>query len=191
MSQKLSQAEFARHLGVRRSYVTQLKQTGRLVIDENGLIDVDASTARIAATADPGKQAVAARHAQQRGGELPSAPLADNAPERAPESLEEPEAPGTPDYQKARARKEEANAQLAEIEVAKQAASLFDASEVIAAVADAGAIFRTSLDSRRPLLVSQLAVLSDEAEVRLLLEEQDEYLLTELAAKLTTAGRES
>jgi len=183
----MTQAEFSRHLGVERSYVTALKQSGRLVMTDDGKVDVEASEAKIAATADPGKAGVAERHAKNRGdqpadggGGKPADQEADDAGSEADE---------TPDYQRARARKELANAQLAEMEVAKQAGLLFESTEVLAVVADAGTIFRTTLESRRPLLVSQLAVMNDEAQIRLFLEEQDEHLLADLAARFGAIGR--
>lgn len=185
----LSQADFARRLGVKPSYVTELKKAGRLVMTADGKVDAEASEANIAATADPGKTGVAARHSQKRGAPL-TAPKEKVA---APIVADEPDnEPGTtPDYQRSRARREEANAQLAEIEVIKEAGSLYRAAEADAVVADAATIFRTTLDSRRPLLVSQLAMMSDEAEIRMFLEDQDESLLAELHARFGTLAAKS
>ena len=62
----LTQYAFARHLGVDRAHITRLKHAGRLVLTPDGQIDVEASEARIAATADPAKAPVAERHAAGR-----------------------------------------------------------------------------------------------------------------------------
>ena len=51
MSATLSQADFARKIGVARSYVTALKKSGRLVMTDDGLVAVEASMASIAKTA--------------------------------------------------------------------------------------------------------------------------------------------
>lgn len=48
MSQAVSQAEFARLIGVGRSYVTALKTAGRLVLDHEGKVLVEESKAAIA-----------------------------------------------------------------------------------------------------------------------------------------------
>lgn len=48
MSQAVSQAEFARLIGVGRSYVTALKTAGRLVLDHEGKVMVEESKAAIA-----------------------------------------------------------------------------------------------------------------------------------------------
>jgi len=60
-----TQAAFARRLGVNRSHITRLKQDGRLVMIEDRLIDIEASTARLIETS-AGRDDVAARWARQR-----------------------------------------------------------------------------------------------------------------------------
>lgn len=179
----LSQSAFARHLGVERSYVTQLKKAGRLVMTDDGQVDVEASEARIAETADPGKAGVVERHAKQRG-EAPARPATDEEPE-------DEEVASRPDYQRSRARREEANAKLAEIEVEKEAGGLYVAALADAVVADAVTVFRTTLESRRPLLVSQMATMTDEADLRLFLEEQDEALLGDLHQRFAALADEA
>lgn len=46
----MNQAEFARYIGRDPSHVTRLKQAGRLVLTADGLVDAEASVARIHAT---------------------------------------------------------------------------------------------------------------------------------------------
>lgn len=65
--QFVSQAEFARMQVWSRSYVTQLKTEGRLVFDAAGKVDVEASLELIGKTADPNRDDVKARHAENRG----------------------------------------------------------------------------------------------------------------------------
>lgn len=67
-----SQADFARANGWEKSYVTKLKQAGRLVMTADGLVDFEASMARIKATsaaperAAPAVQGVDFARAQDR-----------------------------------------------------------------------------------------------------------------------------
>ncbi|KAF7597748.1 MAG: hypothetical protein CGU28_16875 [Candidatus Dactylopiibacterium carminicum] len=104
-SEFLTQAEFARRQGWARSYVTELKRAGRLVMDADGKrVDLTASLALIRQTASPDKAAVAARHAEERG---------ESRGESRPDDGEQDADPGKPEYQAARARREEANAGLA------------------------------------------------------------------------------
>ncbi len=61
------QAEFARLLGYDKSRITQLKRAGRIVMSPDGKrVDVEASLARMAETADPGRMDVTERHAANR-----------------------------------------------------------------------------------------------------------------------------
>jgi len=195
----LTQAAFARHLNVRPSYVKKLKDTGRLVMVSDTLIDVEASEARIRETADPGKVAVAERHAAKRAGQA-AATMETKAGPRVdghktaktaadPGEPEAPEVPGTPDYQKARARKESANADLAEMEARTRAGQLMETAAVMAAVADAGATMRTHLATLSAILAPQLATMADENQIRLLLEDHIEQALGELVERLDAAGR--
>ena len=91
---------FAQHMGCAPSYVTKLKQAGRLVLDDAGRVKVAESKALIEATRDPAKRAVVDRHASERG-------VALAAPTAASEEGDT-EAPhiANPDYQAARAKRE-------------------------------------------------------------------------------------
>jgi len=61
-----SLAQFARRKGWHRSTATRRAQQGKLVLTEAGLVDVEASEARLAATSDPTKEGVRQRHARNR-----------------------------------------------------------------------------------------------------------------------------
>lgn len=184
----MTQTEFARHLGVQKSYVTALKQAGRLVFAENGRVDVAASIASIEATRSPDKQGVADRHAQARGAALPlageSSPGLDEGEEEGADA-----ATGNPDYQRARARKEEANASRAEIALLKESGSLYEAAEVDSAAADAGVTFRSTLEGMGAMLAPLLAGISDEHEIRRTIDDYVQHALGELSHRLAHAGK--
>jgi len=61
-----SLAEFARRKGWHRSTATRRAQQGKLVLTEDGRVDVEASEARLTATSDPTKEGVRQRHARNR-----------------------------------------------------------------------------------------------------------------------------
>lgn len=69
-----TRAAFARRLGVHKSNVTRAAQAGRIVL-VGDLVDVEKSLERWHAT-QGGRTDVAARHAAQRGGEIPMAQAA-------------------------------------------------------------------------------------------------------------------
>lgn len=79
-----TQSEFARIMGVAKSRITALKNAGRLVMTDDGLVDVEASQRRIAETASGSRPDVAARFAGQRAGAAPEPPpVVDGIPTRA------------------------------------------------------------------------------------------------------------
>lgn len=141
MSQHVTQAEFARLQGVARSYVTKLKAAGRLVLTDDGLVDVEASRARIAATADPNRDDVAQRYAEARHNSQTPPP-------------KPPAPPGPPSadtignsYQAARAVKEKFAAMTAKLEYERAIGKLVERADMEAAVEDVVATLRQALEN--------------------------------------------
>lgn len=75
-----SKAAFARRLGVNRSTITRAAEAGRLVLTARGQVEVEKSLERWHATKGA-RSDVAARHAENRGADIPeAAPVEKNAP---------------------------------------------------------------------------------------------------------------
>ena len=172
----LTQKAFAEHIGCRPSYITKLKQDGRLVIGDDGLVRVAESIARIEATRDPAKRAVAERHATERGATL-QAPAAEGADKPA----EDPATLANPDYQAARAKREHYAAEREEMRYRQEAAELLVAVEVEGEVASILTELRTRLEALPDTLGPQLAPIADEQQVRTRLAEEIELALGEVA----------
>lgn len=166
-SATLTQREFAKHLGMAPSYVTQLKKDGRLVM-ESGRVRVAESLARIEATADPAKAPVADRHAAARAGEAAE-------PERR-------------DYQDARAKREHYAALQAELDYRKAAGELLEAAAVVATLADILAVLRSGFESFPDILAPQLAPVTDESLVRARLADEVEILLGQVSERFAEMG---
>lgn len=128
--QAVNQSEFARLMGWDRSYVTKLKKTGRLVLDDRGNVLVDASKKRIDETADPNRDDVKQRWGKERG---------DDAPQKQPDSIGN-------SYQQARAVKERYQALHAKLEYEEASGQLIKKADVDAAVADVVTMFRQSME---------------------------------------------
>jgi len=164
----MSQTDFAAHLGVNRSHITQLKNAGRLVM-QDGKVDVEASIKRINDTKDPAKESVAKRHQQERS-------------QKAQSTEKAPSVPGTGSrFQSAKARREEANADLTEIELQTRRGQLLIADEAKLAVADGDTTIRNRLESLPDMLAPQLAAESDEQKIRSMLTDHIESLLSDLS----------
>lgn len=66
-----TKSQFALRIGIHKSNVTRAAQAGRIVLTADGLVDVEASLDRWHATKG-NRPDVAARHAAQRGAEVPT-----------------------------------------------------------------------------------------------------------------------
>jgi hypothetical protein len=178
----VSRSEFARELGVKPSYVTQLGKDDRLVLDAVGRVLVEASKARIRDTKDPAKAAVAARHAEARAAAQEGA---EDAPGDAPDA---PLHDGDRAYQDWRTRTERAKALAAERDLAQSMGQLLSRDDVRSVVADAFTQARKSLEGLPSQLAPELAALSDEIGIRTRLADEVESVLHELSRSLSALG---
>ena len=178
-----TQASFAKRLGVAKSYVTALKQAGRLVMTPNGKrVDVDASMLRIEETADPNRDDVAARWARTRGKQL--AAKAAPAPEPEDETDDDPVA--NESFANARARKMAADANMAELELRKLQGLLAEVASVRKAGADIGALVRTKIENMIQE-VTPLVAPNDQPRARAILIEHAETALLEISHEIARA----
>ena len=175
----MSQADFAREIGVVRSRVTALKAAGRLVMDGNGRVLVEESKARIAETADPNRDDVAARHAANRAsaGIVPPHPASPEA-DRVGSS-----------YQQARAVKEKFLALAAKRDYEIACGKLMQADEVVSAVASAAVTLRTRLEAWPDTMAAVLGGNLDESQRRAILADGIEELLAGLTAEFNRIAR--
>ena len=169
MSQGITQKAFAEQINKAAGYVTQLKNAGRLVLDEKGKVLAEASIKRIEETADPSKVGVVKRHAEAREAQ-------------ATEEIEPPEnAEGDESFNFWKTKNERLKFESAHRESQVRDGELFEVEAVKAAVMDSDAIIRNRLESMPDLLAPQLAVEDDEHKVRIILIDQIEWLLSELS----------
>lgn len=186
MSTTATQADFARLMGVNRSTVTRTwKQAGRLVM-VGDLVDVEASRARILATADLARSDVAERHAAERGAavgqgvEAVKVGAGDTATAATAAATARPEAPPptTPatdhignSYQAARAVKEKYAALSAKAEYERVIGQLLPRADVDQALDDLVATVRSGLENLPHRAAGQLVGKDYDAIIALLKQE--------------------
>lgn len=179
-----TQAQFALRLGCAKSWVTQLKQAGRLVMTADGLVDVEASLARIEATESPDAvhQARARAHADARGGQGGAAPALPTTepPKPPPESLE---SIGLR-LKKAEADKREHEAEIARMERERLAGNLVEREVVDYVLADYATTLRSTLEGRADRLAPVLYPLQTLEEYHAAILEADEQVLKEMEEAL-------
>lgn len=183
MTATLKQIEFAALLGVSRSYITKLKADGRLIM-VGDRVDVEASRVRIADTADPHRDDVASRWAEHRDRAAAAAsaielPLDDDdaLPEDAPATSALRSASSS--YVDARARKEQAQADIAEMERDKARGLLIERQAVEAAVEDVMTTVRQALE-QQPHRLAPLLVGQDLGAIRITLKQETARTLSEM-----------
>lgn len=185
----LTLKEFAALARIQQSYCTQLKREGRLVLTDDGkLVRVAESLARIEATRDPSKAGVAARHAGARG----EVALTGHAAQQDASAGAETAADGGDDqvgglgydYQNSKAKREHYAAEREHMLYRKEAGELMEASLVVSAFADAGAVVRTRVESWQSNVAPRLVGL-DEAAIRAVLADEGEALLRDMVGALT------
>lgn len=196
--QAVTRAEFARILGVKRSYITALAKADRLVLTPDGRkVVVAASQARIHETRDPNRDDVAQRHAAARGAQpspaaaptikptasavLPAPPPEDGA---AGDGSEDYADPSVQSFQASRARKEHYAAERARIEYEREIGELCSTQEVRTAAHDFGALIVSHLERIPDQLAPILADERDEGRIHILITEHLEALRTDLAQQL-------
>lgn len=176
----LTKTQFAHHIGKSPSYITKLKDEGRLVLEGNR-VRVAESIARIAATAG-GREDVAARHAEARGESQPApggthaaASTAKGAAAADPgkaESRVETKAMAT-------SRKESAQADIAEMERDEKRGSLIPKEDVDAAFKFVGGALSGLLDNLPGQQAAVLAPINDPDAMEVALRDMCHRLVTQ------------
>jgi hypothetical protein len=184
----LNQKEFAKLNGWDKSYVTRLKQAGRIVLNESGMVDVAASMARLRATESNLKPAVS-DHFQHRRESRDATGNASSARQTAP-GEENDDGPGISINSHNAGRMKLVYEALAkQREHAEACGQLVRADAVGAALANAVTIFRSRMDAMPDLLTAAVMVERDEARVRAVLTDFKDQALHELQDAFSSVGK--
>ncbi|MFM1991328.1 MAG: hypothetical protein RJA99_4285 [Pseudomonadota bacterium] len=170
MVQLITQAEYARRRGVSRAAVTQAVKAGRIVLID-GKVDPDVADVQWKRNTDPAQQRGAAALASMAS----TAAIAPRAPageEGAP-----------PDLHDARRRREQALAELAELELAEKRGELVPVADVQKALVSKVLGVRDSLDTLADRLSPLLAAESDPAKVYAMLRSEIRQVLAQLSTQ--------
>lgn len=181
----MGKKEFAQRVLSRSpSYVTQLGDSGRLVLHPNGKwVDVQASLDRIEATASPDKQPVADRHAENR--EKKQNPAAvESKKEQAPPAPSTTEEDVGKTFHASKAVKEKYLALAARRDYEKSIGLLIDAHEAYYHMANVMTTCRAALERVPTQLAPQVVGLNDESKVQQMLAEYIENVLENMSREI-------
>lgn len=171
----ISKTEFAARRGWVKSYVSKLAAQDRLVLTDDGQIELEATEALLAESADPGKVAIAKRHEANRLER--EAKIAVEEPAVAASAL-------TINFQKSRALREHYLALQEEANFHKQQGTLVERAAVETSAFSAGRTLRDLLFGMPPQLAPELAAMSDPWEI-------EKHLMLVLRRALEEAERMS
>jgi hypothetical protein len=152
----ISKSEFAARRGWAKSYVSKLANQDRLVLTDDGKVELEATEALLAESADPSKAAVAERHERLRLHRE-----AQNAAE-PPAVLPAGKAA---DFQKSRALREHYLALQEQTNFHKQQGTLVMRQAVETGAFNAGRLLRDQLLGMPPQLAPELAAMTDAWEI--------------------------
>lgn len=165
-----TRAAFARRLGFDRSRITQLAGQGRVVLTPDGkLIEVEASLARMAATADPGRMDVVERHAAERAskGVAPSA-----APIPAPELSSDGLGIDPSGRARAKALRMHYENSTLKLEMGLRRGLRYERAAVRRESGSLGAMLRAGIDRVIDQTAPRLAAASNDLERRIILDKE-------------------
>lgn len=152
---KMTRSEYAKLKGVNKSTVTRWVSAGRLVIDADGFIDVDASEALLAQTESP------YLHHQARSASVAADKSASNFDATDENSALSQMMEGADAVamrlKRAMAKEREAKAEHAAIELDKLTGALVERSDVDFLIADFGATLRGMVENMPDRLAPTLA----------------------------------
>lgn len=189
----LSQAEYAKHRGVSEAAVSKAIKANRITLQADGKVDPVAADAqwaqnsrvRASAGKPPGSAASAAAGSAAPAEQLALVP-ADPGAAQAVESK-----PGESGYWASRTRREQAEAEMAEMKLAEQQGELIRVAAVRTALAGVLSSTRDSLMQMPARLSPVLAAETDPARVHDALQEEINKCLGQLSAlpaRLVTTG---
>jgi phage terminase Nu1 subunit (DNA packaging protein) len=177
MSTLVTRSQLAAHMDCAKSYVTKLGNQGRLVLAPDGRIELEPTLALIKSTTGAPERAL---DAVMAAGEGAAQSKAEQGRQAAPATPE-------PTYIDWKERKEKAQAEMAEMEVAKMRGQLLEYDAVRLLASSAATTLRTRLEMLPDQLAPVLAATSDEQQVRARLAVEIEGALADLAHELGKA----
>jgi len=179
MSEKyLKKSAFAAQQGWNPSYVTKLKNQGRLVfcMGNPKLIDVDATLAELQRTGDPGKAALRQHHSAARVEKHVTTFIKSDAP-----SDDEPQAAADPKYWDNKTRREGTLADLAALELAKKSGELVEFKRVEEAAFAAGRLLRDTVLGLPTRLAPELAAMNDTFQIEIRMRDELRQIFSDVA----------
>jgi len=189
-----TKAEYAQRKGVSRPAISQAIKAGRVVVLDDGRIDIEASDRVWDAKTDT-LQSLRANAPKRRAQALADEPHKPSPADRPDHGLaaSAPQAPLSRviyDFESARAKRETHAANIAEMEERKRAGELCETSAVLMTMTTIGSNFRTALERVADKLADRVAAEADPHTCHQIISGEITQALEQLAKDCEAAGRD-
>lgn len=190
-----TKAEYAQRKGVSRPAISQAIRAGRVVVGEDGRVDVEASDRVWDAKTDT-LQSLRANAPKRRAQALADEPHRSSPPADPPgQGAAGSESPAPLsrviyDFESARAKRETHAANIAEMEERKRAGELCETSTVLMTMTTIGSNFRTALERVADKLADRVAAEADPHACHQIISAEITQALEQLAKDCEAAGRD-
>jgi hypothetical protein len=196
----MRQSEYAKRLGLCKQRIHQLKRDGRVVVGDDGLVDVEASDRNLATMIDQRKANVArqielagrASSAAEPQFEVAVAELAASEATTAPEVAPASSGPSSPnaaaDYWTHKALREASEAALSELKLREKRGDVCDRSGVRKAIGEIVGTFCGALQLLPAQLAPTVVGIPDPQKVEALLRGAIERLMHEFSGQMDVAA---
>lgn len=190
-----TKAEYAQRKGVSRPAISQAIRAGRVVVVEDGRVDVEASDRVWDAKTDT-LQSLRANAPKRRAQALADEPHRSQPPADRPVQGAGGSEPAAPlsrviyDFESARAKRETHAANIAEMEERKRAGELCETSAVLMTMTTIGSNFRTALERVADKLADRVAAEADPHACHQIISAEITQALEQLAKDCEAAGRD-
>jgi transcriptional regulator with XRE-family HTH domain len=169
----VSRAEFARRLGVRRSSVSHWAKRGRLVLTDDGKVDLEPSIERLRRTARNLGVAARWRWYRERIGATGAEPL-----------------PEVADYDFWRGMRLHYEALSAKLRYRRALGEMLDLGHVAYALRDIGVSLRVLLEGIPDRIAAEIAPINDEAEIKAIVRREAARVIADHEAHVARALHE-
>lgn len=163
-AQSITKAAYALHRGCSKATITKALKDGRITQTDDGRIDPVAADAQWAANT----------RVRAAAGAPPARAVVDAGGGDVGASV------GDPDYWVSRAKREAAEAEMAELELGKQRGDLLDVASVRSSWARVASSAQQALMQMAPRLAPVLAALTDAGAIQALIDEEVDRVLAEI-----------
>lgn len=179
-----TQSDFARRLGVAKSYITKLKQEGRVVMTDDGKVDVEASLKKLGELASPSAHHRAHALQLEEARTTPKTPPPDPAARENLETL-------NLRLKKAEADKREHEADISRMDREQKAGTLLAKEDVDFALDHFGATLRGLLENYADRLAPVIQPLQTLEETHAALSDAAQYILQNMHDAMQHKAQES